>query len=1091
MQSIDDEIPDLSGPVSLGSYNFTVRGPGKKYETQKLSELRAMQEVEGKNKVTESTTSSSTHSPRNPPPSSQLSSSRFPEEPTRRSQAGRATSVLPSLEKRAFHEPDPPHNDGLGQFHCTTPLTSSIGPIGTDRQGSQASGQVYIPSAPVQGDRSSQESSALVTPSKSSSQIVRPSFPLEDRNSTQHFGATIDLHRQSPQSASRQAGILFPLQDHSLNLNSFASITTIVKGVPQVSEQGYSHFPPSDRLPDTSAQGRKAQKSSSLDVLQYTDGRSLRPFGQASPPFPSQRPASEPSGEIASEINDLLTARTESLQASKEAHCPVPPKDYSSPQTLPLSDTLLTATFNLETGQWDPDLADANMSAHTPTNKSTRGGHSRQLSSRQSSSRISEPSQDFFRNPGPIVTTTKSGRPYTNPYMPIDVPPSAARQSVRGPPTGRFDSDNQNDDPDIVRQQDELRYIDQEEARYRALEQATYGNADEPFDDPFQEERPRPQHFAHNQPSNYAEHASQQSAYSQMPDFGHLPTRATYASDPSASSFLSNPQRDTYGPNAGILPYHGQPSAYEQQPVLSHRAQNIGVAPHGQRSVYEQPLPTNPRASVRLPAVRGTVNQQKLSLQEPSLPAVRGTFNQQKVSLQEPSVQSLSLEDFIDKNTRDQRRLQTQGGVQVASGRVSHAVPIRDPAAYTGSGLTTRRNQEASRQNLDTVLTSSQGSTGSARTVMNDPHRDRQLPTRSSSTVTDTTITGSTLRAQAPSYEAVTTQRPVATNLASMSPRTGTSHRQGRTGRDESEIFSSQPGADKMFSAGTETIDHGGFRAPAVPPGFGNDAATLTRSAGLPAAAAGAGNTFISEMLKEPTPKRNPQQRLEDAAAWFRSDPRDLSYAAAVLPNETMNRMNPEKFPLEDTGHRTVSQLAGESQDDESDDGARRATTPKPIGHGRPAPTPPSNHGPRRTVPDAPFSRLASVTSVDDKEGMARSGRQFLEDDAKAIEAMFGGVFNNLMEAKNGPYDYMSHYAPPPAYAIDHNPRNKHTLFDPQWFATAPPARVGRDPRREQGEYEDPTQRSAGRRGDQTHGEAIGRDSSGRGGSGGHVWGRN
>ena len=207
-----------------------------------------------------------------------------------------------------------------------------------------------------------------------------------------------------------------------------------------------------------------------------------------------------------------------------------------------------------------------------------------------------------------------------------------------------------------------------------------------------------------------------------------------------------------------------------------------------------------------------------------------------------------------------------------------------------------------------------------------------------------------------------------------------------------------------------------------------------------------------------------------------------------------MNKMNAEQFPLEDKAPRTVVELTDSSQDDEPSDRARQAVTPRPIGHGRPAGfrTPPSVHGARRAANQAPFSTLTGVASANDKEAVERSGRKFREDDSKAMEAMFGGVYGNLMSGKNGPYDYMNHYCAPPAYSIDHNARNDDTFFDPQWFATAPPARVGRDPRREQGEYEDPTQGSTARRGDHSRAEAICRDSGGRGGGAGvRAWGRN
>lgn len=1019
MQSIDDEIPDLSGPVSLGTYKFTRRGRSKKYETHRLSELQETQEKEGENKVTEPASTSSAHPTFNPTPTS-LSSFQLPESLAHQEEGELNDSILnrsdnPSTDRRGFHELGSPHYDELEPSHHPGKVPNPIRSIYTDQRSSQPSGQADSSFPLARDHRSSQDSNALLHPGTLSLQTsgqVLPSVPLENHSSNQHFSTTINPSRQSSQQAPGQADSSFPLQDLSSNQNFNASINTNLRS-PQASRQAYP----------------RGQLLKSLNALiEKTDRRSSKVSRQAKSPFPPQ------------------VFRRQTLEPSSQAHRPASPKDCSPPQSLPLSDTLRTASFDLETDQWVPDSPEANMSARTPTNKSTRGGHSGQQSSRQSSSRMSHPSQD--RNPNAIVTTTKTGRPYTNPYMPIDPPPSAARQIAMNSPSGQFNTEN--DDPRIVEHQRRLQYIDQEQARYRALEEE-YAQIEESFDDPFQDQPTHIQHHGRNQPSNFAEHAAQQAVYEQFPGYGHHPTFAAYASDPSGSSLLSNAQQVTHAPSTGMSPYRGQHSAYQQQ------------------------LATNPRASVRLPAVRGTIHQQRTTLQEPEL-------------------ENLSLEDRTGKSSQDQRHRHAQGGIPPASTRASHAVPIRDPAAYTGSGLTTRRNQEALRQNLDTVVASSQGPTRSARTVMNDPHRDRQPSVRSSSAVTDTTVTGSTLRAQAPSYESATAQRSVTTDPAFMEPRHGTSRRQWRAVPGEIESLQSQHHASNTLNnperaaTDTEIMDlQKTFRAPTVAPDFGHDAAAYTKNAGLPAAAIGAGNKFMNEIATKPPPKQTPEQRLDDAATWFRTDPRDLSYAAAILPRETMNRMNPEQFPLEDAPPHTVGQLADDSQDDDPNDRARQAATPRPIGHGRPAgfTTPTSSHGPRRAATQAPFSTLAGVSSVNDTEGMARSGRQFLDEDARAIEAMFGGVYGNLMAGKNGPYDYMNHYAPPPAYAIDHDAKNNDTLFDPQWFATAPPARVGRDPRREQGEYEDPTQGSAGRRGD------VGRrESGGRGGGEVRTWGR-
>ena len=643
--------------------------------------------------------------------------------------------------------------------------------------------------------------------------------------------------------------------------------------------------------------------------------------------------------------------------------------------------------------------------------------------------------------------------------MPIDPPPSAARQVLKDISSEHKNLDTQHE---IARHR-ESRYVDQEEARFRALEQAEYGYAAESLDDPFQDQTAQIQRLGRTQPSGHAEYAVHQGAYGQLPDYGHRPSSTTYTSNPNASPFFTDPQQATYASNTGISPYHGQRSAYDPQPVMNQNAPSFGVAHQEQQSAYEQ---LNPRASVRLPAVRGTADQPKSFLREPNM-------------------ERLSLE-HTGNDTQNQRRSSTHGNVLSSIGKASRALPIRDPAAYTGTSLGTRRNQDTLRQNLDSVVASSHGPTGPARTVMNDPHRDRQNSSGPSPAATDSTITGFTLRPEAPTFQ----QWPALIMPALKKP----GRRLEDTSLDEGGAFFSleHATADPELMYRREAS-----RVPGIPSNFSHDPSNVTKSAGLPAVAIGAGNAFMNELVKKTAPKKTPQQHLEDAALWFSTDPRDLSYAAAILPYETMNRMNAEQFPLENKIPQIVGHLTDDSQDDDPSDRAGQAVTPRPIGHGRPAGinTPSSNRG-RQATPQveqrAPFSALAGIKSTQDKEGMERSGRKFLEDDARAIEAMFGGVYSNLMASKNGPYDYLNHYSAPPAYAIDHNAKNNDTFFDPQWFATAPPARVGRDPRREQGEYEDPTQGSAGRRADNARSEGIRRESGGRGGgSGVRPWGRN
>lgn len=1074
MQSIDDEIPDLSGPVSLGMYTFTRRGRGRKYETNKLSELQEeVHKKESENKVTESAPTSSTHLPFNPPPPTPNPSSQFPKPSAHQVKTELDDKIFhwrdkPGTDRSDSHAPNPPQYDKLHPSDNAAKLSSPIHSIYPASQSAQAPGQATYLFPAVHNLHSGQAASGLINQGPPILQTFGqgpPSFSPAYPGINQHSGATFNQYSQLPSA--------FPHQGQSSGQTFNVLINTNGPNT-QSSGQAQSSYPLPSHQPNISQP--YSELAASLKALAKPDRPGSKAPGQADFSFPPQTFQPHPVQlyrEIEDKVNDLVTTNRQSPQGSGQTHHPASPKAYSPTKSLPLSDSLPTASFNLETNQWDPDLIAADMPTQTPTNKPTRGGgHSGQPSSRQSSSQMSHLSQDG-RNPHAIITTTRAGRPYTNPYMPIHPPPSTARPVMRETLPENVNPNAEHDDPDVV-ERERKRYVDQEEARYRALEQAKYG--EEYLDDPFQDQPTRTQQYRQGQPSDYAEHAVQQASYGQWSDDGHHQQHTTYASDPSSSSFFSDAQPSTRIPSTGMTPYRSQRSACEQQAMVNQRAQKPWISGHEQR-------PADPRASVRLPAVRGTMDQQR-------------------VSSQEPSFEGLSLEDTTGKNIQSQRHPHPQGSGQSASGRTSHAIPIRDPAAYTGSGLTTRRNQEALRQNLDTVVASSQGPTGSARTVMNDPHRDRQPVHRPSSTVTDATVTGSTLRAEAPSYEVLGYTNPTFTR-----PRHGSSVNLGRPGVEERGSSYSQAYAGNKLEGTKRTAANAegmnprtpSSRAPAFPLGFDHDTVAYTQAAKLPAAAVGAGNSYMMAIAKRaPTKKGSKQrlkegkERLEDATKWFRHDSRDLSYAAEILPRETMHIISPEKFPLEDPARQTVGQLADDSQDDDPSDRVCQASTPRPIGHGPPAglPTPPSKHGQRQVATQTGFSTLAGVGSIDDKEGMARSGRGFLENDAKAAEAMFGGVYCNLMTAKNGPYDYTNHHGAPPAYAIDHNARNNDTLLDPQWFATAPPARVGRDPLREQGEYEDPTQGSASRRGDHPRGE-IGRREGGGRGIGAHAWGRN
>ena len=1075
MQSIDDEIPDLSGPVSLGMYKFTRRGRSKKYETHKLSELQNVRDKESEKKVTVAAPTSSAHPPFDLTPPTTLSSSQLSEHPRHQTKAALSDNILnlnrsdnSSPGDRGFHEPGPRQSDEPGLIHSAAEFSESVDPTYYDGRSFEASGQAKSSFPSTQDYRSYQDSTNPYTPSSKASEQIYSSFPLEYHRSHLDLTPTVKFEGASSHAGFAQANNSALLNYYTPDQN-FNAWTDSDRQGPQVSRQVHPPLTPLDRQSNTSQ--KYSQLTRSLNALIKPNGKGSKASTQATSRHPAQDFQSLISRLYRKRVgktDDLLETHRESSEASSQPHLSAAPKGYTSPQSLPLSDTLPTASFNLETNQWDPDLPEPDMSAQTPTNKSILGsnaGHS----SGKASSQVSYASQDA-RIPFPIITTTKSGRPYTNPYMPIYPAPSAARQTLRENPSGEPNRIAQTEDAELIERQRKTRNVDQEKPRYGVLGQAKQGHVKEPLDDPFQDQTTDRQQ-PHGQPSNYAGYAASQAAYGQSPGYHYQPT-PTYATDPHASSFFSDEQQDQRALGTAFSPWRNQLSAYEPQSSVNSRAQISGIATHEQRPGYEQ---ANSRASVRLPAVKGTTEQQK------NLP-------------NDPVVGSLSLEDSIITNAQDPRRRQTQGGIQPASSRVSHAIPIRDPAAYTGSGLTSRRNQDALRQNLDTVVASSQGSTGAPRTVMNDPHRDRQPSARPSSTATDATVTASTLRAQAPSYEFANTQRPETIDQ----PRQGATQRQGMAalgGIDSRPLHAHTSYASKSFERDAPNPEvmyrHEKYQTPAVPPGLGYDASAIARNAGLPNEAIGAGNAFMNELKAQFPSKRNTQQRLEDSQEWFRHDSRDLSYAAAVLPYETMNIMNPGLFPMEDKTPRSVSQLTTDSQDDDPNDRARQTATPRPIGHGRPAgfATPPSNHGPRRVTAPTPFSTLAGVSSAKDKDAMAHSGREFLRNDAQAIEAMFGSVYGNLMAGRNGPSEYLNHYGTPPAYAIDHNARNDHTLFDPQWFATAPPPRVGRDPRREQGEYEDPTTQGIAGRG---RGEDMRRDSGGRGGGGGfRGWGRN
>ena len=65
-----------------------------------------------------------------------------------------------------------------------------------------------------------------------------------------------------------------------------------------------------------------------------------------------------------------------------------------------------------------------------------------------------------------------------------------------------------------------------------------------------------------------------------------------------------------------------------------------------------------------------------------------------KVALPERKYEGLVVEESTAKKIQEQGRRPVESADQPNSGRLSHAIPIRDPAAYTGTGLTTRRNKK-------------------------------------------------------------------------------------------------------------------------------------------------------------------------------------------------------------------------------------------------------------------------------------------------------------------------------------------------------------------------------------------------------------
>ena len=370
MQSIDDEIPDLSGPVSLGTYKFTRRARGKKYESHKSSELENIDEKEGEIKATESRLISSPHSPSNPPPATTNTSSQLPVHPTEAvsgqlnpQASGQGYHSIPPVQyspstqgattwisqnkpssgttRQVHHSFSPQLYPADQQFSATNHAhrqssqavsrqahhhsvrfqdnqdhirnQTSYPSINPGRQNSKVSGQAYI-SRPLQNHSSNPKPdlpiNAYALNSQATSGQSGHSFPPQNHSLLQGSHASINPYPRTSQATSRQGHNSFPHQAHNLNKNSYAPISPYARGSQATFRQGLIPFP------------RQGHRSNQNPYAPINIDRRSKVSGQARPSFPlpeRHRDTSEVHGELTKSLNALIVTDKQRLTASGQA----------------------------------------------------------------------------------------------------------------------------------------------------------------------------------------------------------------------------------------------------------------------------------------------------------------------------------------------------------------------------------------------------------------------------------------------------------------------------------------------------------------------------------------------------------------------------------------------------------------------------------------------------------------------------------------------------------------------------------------------------------------------------------------------------
>ena len=328
MPSVAEEIPNLSGPVSLGTYKFTRRVRSKKNEARGSSELENSRPKDGQNKVTKSGSNLSPHSTVTPSSPVKLSSFQLLNPSTHESKVELKEDIPNRLDdsslnnsdqdKLGVHEPSPPQYDQLELSHPAPNSSNSIHSNYLDGQKFQASNRFRSASLPARDYCPSQDPSALINSGQSSSESSEQdhsSFPRRPQFLSQRTSTTINPDRKTPQPASGRADSLNQLRENSSN-HRFNVSTSIDRKNPQVSEQAHPLFSPLGSRLDTLR--RPSQVKNSLSTLCNTDGQSSREPEKAIrllPPQYYQRIRSELYRKVRSESHNSLTAHNQISQS--------------------------------------------------------------------------------------------------------------------------------------------------------------------------------------------------------------------------------------------------------------------------------------------------------------------------------------------------------------------------------------------------------------------------------------------------------------------------------------------------------------------------------------------------------------------------------------------------------------------------------------------------------------------------------------------------------------------------------------------------------------------------------------------------------